>query len=102
MPITHEPSPAALTPSVVMMRYRNDHPPTVDTEGDFAVGDYVSFEYHGTMVTGYIAEFERDSYLFVANRQPRPFARVVPDFDKRHLRPYGWCVLIGKLIKSLP
>ena len=83
---------------VLLMR----HVPTasadhVDTEGDFSVGDHVQFEFHGGVIDGYIAEFERDSYLFYKDGVCRPFARVVMDWNARHKRPYGHCVLLSNL-----
>lgn len=70
----------------------------VDTQDDFAVGDMVSYEYHGTRLTGYIASFERESYLFaLKDGTIRPYAHVVPDWSKRDLKPYGYCVLLESL-----
>jgi hypothetical protein len=73
---------------------------TTECEG-FSVGDCVTYEYHGDVVTGYIRSIITDSYLFVLNGNIRPYAMVVRNWSNRHITRYGYAVLLSQLTHSL-
>jgi hypothetical protein len=74
-------------------------PLPLDTEGDFSVGDRVSFDYHDGKMHGYIVRFYRDSYLFYDGERCRPYADVVPLWEHRDLKGYGHAVVLSQLTK---
>jgi hypothetical protein len=74
----------------------------LDVEGNLSVGDRVQFNYEGTTVTGYLAQFIRNSYLFVDDRgNCRTYAHVVRHWEHRHDRTFGWFVLLSELKTQL-
>ena len=81
----------------ILRRVRNEPSDALDTEQGFSVGDHVEFDFHGGLQRGYIVRFHRDSYLFYDGETCRPYADIVPIWEKRELQGYGHAVVLSEL-----